>query len=543
MERNITQQYAKMFGFDLNSDSDPSAYGHIYSSGFLANQEALYNLYSGRFLGFTLAQAVKSLQNQQHKVKNVLDDLKTLPQLNDWELFNLPMGKTIRLSQQFIENVDDVLQQEERTRLIDSFSPKNLGQDGFFQKYWTVKPPILLVPVTISVFLKQIAQLLGLTPEQIIELPVDKDMHIKIESLERILHQALSRQTPILAVVAVLGSENFGTVDPIHKVVQVREKYSKKGLYFPIHVEACCGGHLASLFRTPKGEFISQKDMVLEFNNFPDDETYHAYSALKDVDTLTFQLRSYTGDSKEPDCSASNLGVVIYKKPVFTKYSANKFSVDNAFNLSFVKEEKKDIIQKTNKSRVVSKKVLSEIEKSLTLYPLHKDGLGQLIKRSINNSEYFFEQVIALQHKVKNLIHINMPVKQNTNVICLVASPSQNKNVVVTNQFSETVFLKLKAVLQKEKNNNLFFLENTHLSRKDLSTAEASRLALVLGFDKENFVEQVRNKNEQANHLFILKYSFFNNSSLIKEDSRNYLEQHLMVLENILIDSLPGTGN
>jgi glutamate/tyrosine decarboxylase-like PLP-dependent enzyme len=62
------------------------------------------------------------------------------------------------------------------------------------------------------------------------------------EHLQQILDECVENQTPILAVIGVLGSTEFGTVDPIGDIIDLRDEFAERGLHFPVHVDAAWGG-------------------------------------------------------------------------------------------------------------------------------------------------------------------------------------------------------------------------------------------------------------------------------------------------------------
>ncbi len=74
----------------------------------------------------------------------------------------------------------------------------------------------------------------------------------------------------MLAVVAVLGTTEYGTVDPIDAVVAARDAMQARGLGFGVHVDAAWGGYLVSLFRDADGKLRPRSEVAAEFARFPD---------------------------------------------------------------------------------------------------------------------------------------------------------------------------------------------------------------------------------------------------------------------------------
>lgn len=57
-------------------------------------------------------------------------------------------------------------------------------------------------------------------------------------ALEKLLEERLQRRQAVYAVVAIIGTTEHSCVDPIDRIVALREKFQKKGLSFVIHADA-----------------------------------------------------------------------------------------------------------------------------------------------------------------------------------------------------------------------------------------------------------------------------------------------------------------
>jgi hypothetical protein len=73
-------------------------------------------------------------------------------------------------------------------------------------------------------------------------------------TLRACLQRALDTQTPVITVVAVMGSTEESAVDPLHDIVQLRDEFRDRGLEFTIHADAAWGGYFASMLRHPASE-------------------------------------------------------------------------------------------------------------------------------------------------------------------------------------------------------------------------------------------------------------------------------------------------
>ena len=83
------------------------------------------------------------------------------------------------------------------------------------------------------------------------EVPVDHDARLDIGELTKRLDQCLAEKKPVFAVVGIIGSTEEGSVDPLDKILDLRDAYEKKGLCFLVHADAAWGGYFASMIRKP----------------------------------------------------------------------------------------------------------------------------------------------------------------------------------------------------------------------------------------------------------------------------------------------------
>jgi len=70
--------------------------------------------------------------------------------------------------------------------------------------------------------------------------------------LREMLEAAVSQKTAIYSVVAIIGSTEQGAVDPLTKVLELREEFEReRGLSFVVHCDGAWGGYFASCIRDP----------------------------------------------------------------------------------------------------------------------------------------------------------------------------------------------------------------------------------------------------------------------------------------------------
>jgi len=95
----------------------------------------------------------------------------------------------------------------------------------------------------------------------------------------------------VLAVVGVLGTTEFGTIDPVHQLVALRDACAPRGQAFAVHIDAAWGGYLATLFRDSDGKQIPHARVCERFHYFPSARVYRAFTSMRRVDSVTVDPR------------------------------------------------------------------------------------------------------------------------------------------------------------------------------------------------------------------------------------------------------------
>src|SRR5262249_683473 len=114
--------------------------------------------------------------------------------------------------------------------------------------------------------LAKAADLLGVGRQNLIPVDVDAMFRLDVRSLEEEIRKANRDGRSPLAVVAITGTTEVGAVDPVDRVVALREVVEKSlGESFWLHIDAAWGGYLRTLFSPPEGvgEFVS-RDLAIE---------------------------------------------------------------------------------------------------------------------------------------------------------------------------------------------------------------------------------------------------------------------------------------
>ena len=256
MEEEVGQDFAKLNGFK-------EGWGHISADGSLANMEGLW-----------YARNMKSLPLAMKEIKPELVSGKS-----DWELMNMSAEEVLDL----LNSTDPKTASDIKAH--SARAGHNMDKLG----KW-------IVPQTKHYSWMKAADVTGVGLDNVVSCPVDEHYRLDVDALEKIIRDLAKDHTPILGVVAVVGSTEEGQIDPVDKVVALRDKLQKEGIYFYLHVDAAYGSYARSLFLDEDNNFIPYEDLKevhQKYGVFQEDkeyiskEVYNAYKAFPEAQSIT----------------------------------------------------------------------------------------------------------------------------------------------------------------------------------------------------------------------------------------------------------------
>lgn len=123
---------------------------------------------------------------------------------------------------------------------------------------------------------------------------VDNGARLDTDDLEKRLQDCLEAHQAVYTVVAIIGSTEEGAIDPLAKIITIREKFQEKGLSFVVHADAAWGGYFATMLSpefTP-GRPVNAPMQIGDGEGFVPDATLRAETqehifALRFADSIT----------------------------------------------------------------------------------------------------------------------------------------------------------------------------------------------------------------------------------------------------------------
>jgi glutamate/tyrosine decarboxylase-like PLP-dependent enzyme len=271
LEALVGDDLCRMLGFTVPSRSAPPGgvrpWGHITCDGSVANLEAMW---ACRNLKYYPLSAVAALENDERlasaraiTVPVPEGGWEQLVSLDRWMLLNLDVDVTLSLATR-IEG-EYKIPAETVSSAFEPYLLQSLGFGEFIERYAGGFPPgIVIGPSTKHYSWPKNAALVGIGKDHYVDVTVDLDARMAVDHLREKLDQCLADRRPVLMVVAVLGSTEESAVDPLAAIVELRKTYRKKGLEFPIHVDAAWGGYFASLLRDPTPALQTEENRALQ---------------------------------------------------------------------------------------------------------------------------------------------------------------------------------------------------------------------------------------------------------------------------------------
>jgi glutamate/tyrosine decarboxylase-like PLP-dependent enzyme len=491
-----------MIGYPHDPARPACAFGHLTSGGTLANYQAL-----------RLALALKAFPVALRTAG--VPDL-ALPD-DDWQAFNLSPAAGIELFEQWqawlaTQSAAEILRWETR---VDAERIERRGLVGFFAAHPTLRVPRVLAPMTAHYSWSKGLKLLGLGRDRL-ELIATRGMRLDLDALEMALERCAREREPVLMAVAVLGSTEYGTIDPVDGVLGARARARARGLDFSVHVDAAWGGYLATLFRNEDGSLAPREAVAAGFTHFPTQAVHRAFAALGDTDSVTIDphklgyLPYGAGAFVCRDHRAMPLlaerARYVFPAAAPTDYLARYRNLGQ-----YIPEGSKS--GATAAAVYVTHKVL----------PLDNRHFGRLPRETIRAAEAFRvrAQHFAIEQAAR--LAVIVPFEPDSNLVCLALNPCGNRDPARANALVSRLHDALRADPGHPLQLKEFFGSVTSLDPAALGAAETARIFGALGLDPPHV-------GEGDAGLMILRHTLMNPYLLDVENGISYIDRYFEFL-------------
>lgn len=506
MELKAGLQLARMFGFVDDTTRSDCAFGHLTSGGTLANFQAL-----------RLALACKAFPVALRAAAPPGIDLPD----DDWSAFNLSTPAVVTLVDQWNAFLAGHPPRERRRwrAQLAAHRLETLGLAGFLARHPELGSPRVFAPVTAHYSWSKGMKLMGLGRAQL-ELVPERGMRTDTDALEGMLARCQRERQPVLMVVGVLGSTEFGTIDPLDELVHSRDRWAHAGLGFAVHVDAAWGGYLCTLFRKPDGSLRPLRDMREEFRDFPAPEVHAAVAALGQVDSITVDPHK--------------LGYIPYGAGAFLcrDQRAMQLLTEDA-DYVFSNEETPDYFQRFRQlGRYIPEgskpgAAAAAVYVTHQVLPLDHENFGALPRESIVATEAFRTAATRFAARLEGRLVCKLPFEPDSNLICLALNPAGNTDVATMNRFVRALHRSLSYDPRQPVQTREFFGSMTTLRPEVMGAEETTRALEALGLDPATLDAG----GEDDDRLVILRHTLMNPFLLDTANGISYLEMYFEYLE------------
>ncbi|WP_428267361.1 pyridoxal phosphate-dependent decarboxylase family protein [Haliangium sp.] len=292
LELEAARDLYTMLGYRSSGTIKP--WGHLTCGGSTANLEALWAARNLTFYPLALRHALR----EEATLAGARELTVTLPSgatggrlvdLDTWQALNLGvdeiLGLSTRIEAEFGISPDTV------TEAVSPYSLQNLGFPAFVRRFLDGVPePVIIAPGSKHYSLTKGAALLGVGADHIYRAPLDVEGRVDMGWVEQLLDTCVADKRPVIAVVAIVGTTEEGTVDDIATLLDLRDrKYRAQEVEFMVHADAAWGGYFAALLRDgdesePEPEpHAAQTKPVLPLSSY----STRQYENLHRADTIT----------------------------------------------------------------------------------------------------------------------------------------------------------------------------------------------------------------------------------------------------------------
>ena len=505
MEVQVGLQLARMLGYPHDPAQPACAFGHLTSGGTLANYQALRLALALK--AFPLALCAAGVPEL------------ALPD-DDWQAFNLDPATGIALLQRWqawlaAQAPADCARWQAN---VEAQRIERLGLVDFFAAHPTLRVPCVLAPMTAHYSWSKGLKLLGLGRDRL-ELIPTRAMRLDVDALDAKLRCCARERQPVLMVVAVLGSTEYGTIDPVDGVLAARERARTQGLDFAVHVDAAWGGYLATLFRNEDGSLRRRDEVADAFARFPSSAVHAAFAALGDTDSVTVDPHK--------------LGYLPYGAGAFVCRDHRAMALlperaDYVFNGATPPDylaryrNLGQFIPEGSKSGAVA----AAVYVTHKVLPLDHRNFGRLLRETVRAAEAFHTRAARFAEEQAGRLHVLVPFAPDSNLVCLALNPCGNRSPSRANAFVSRLHDTVRADPRHPLQDKEFFGSVTRLRPDMLGAAETARIFAVLGLDAAS--------DEDGGDLMILRHTLMNPYLIDHENGISYIDGYFDFLARYL---------
>lgn len=482
LELEAGRLLSRMIGYDQN------AWAHLCSGGTTANIEALWAARSTRYLPL-IVRDIRLATGLDGPASHASDEalLKFSP--------TAALESYAQVWRELNASPDSArLAPIARDALANSRF--NIAERGV-AKVWTAlgSSPVLLVPESHHYCFEKAMDVLGLGRQALISVRVDENFRMRTDELERALDQVESSGRHALAVVAVVGSTEEGSVDPVDRIAALRDAREAAGHgSFWLHADGAYGGYLRTITiptRSGLGEPTSQikiADAVREIRlDLPEHGECAALEAMSRCDSVTIDPHKlgYIPYPAGAICFKSNL-----VKPLMRQVAPYLGEAPGDPEVERHTESIGLYVLEGSKPGASA----AAVWLSHTLIPLDSSGHGRLMRENIRSAcelHTLLERYPTLVEGTAESSHGMRAIclcPPGSNIVCYAFRPDHpGVSLADVNHLNRELFERFNLSAGERVYEQSFFVSRTSLSIKQYSPDTVGRFLSRLGVSVDEY--------------------------------------------------------
>ncbi len=229
-------------------------WSHTTFDGTSANMEALWIARGVKYAPLAIAAAARQ-RSVDLEVRLPNGSKVSLQEATREQLVALRPAETLRLMDAYLDAATLKTGSRAKAWQIYHDSPQNILVRGCAEEY-SQQAPVIFATGAAHYSIKKAADVLGMGTANMVAVVTDSMFRMDAADLKRKIVAAIEQGKTPLAVVGVCGTTEEGAVDPVHRILKVREEIeAERGVSFWLHGDAAWGGYVRTLFAPTERDF------------------------------------------------------------------------------------------------------------------------------------------------------------------------------------------------------------------------------------------------------------------------------------------------
>ncbi|KAL8830672.1 MAG: hypothetical protein Q9191_001297 [Dirinaria sp. TL-2023a] len=245
-EMEVGDQLCNLFGFNVNPNvtDQPTGWGHITCDGSVANLESVWVARNLKFYPLSIFSAMKesgplAFAAGTFKMKVCVGEEKLFTEFSTWELLNIKAKDILDIPQRLYDQYH--ISQKFLEAVVQEYGIQSTSKEAL-EKEFNLGPMRYYLANSRHYSWPKAGAVTGIGSDNMVGIQLDHGARIDLEDLRVHLQESLDKKQAVYAVVAIVGSTEEGSVDPLADIIKLRDEFQAKGLSFLVHADAAWGG-------------------------------------------------------------------------------------------------------------------------------------------------------------------------------------------------------------------------------------------------------------------------------------------------------------